>query len=140
MGWGTFIAGQVISNARRSGRNGKAQYSPEEIERGFRTLLAPVKSFAYALPVNYPKELEFLGRDYRLAHPPVWLARFGSVLLWCLFLGTLGAHRFKTGKHGTAWLMLLTGGGMGIWYLIDLFKIATFQFKDYWGRTIRPGA
>ena len=139
MVWGTFIAGRALSSARRAGQQARKDYKPGDVERAIQVLFAPIKSIAYALPIKYSKELEFFGRDFRLANPPVWPARFSSVLLWCLFFGTLGAHRFKTGKHGTAWLMLLTGGGMGVWYLIDLFRIATFQYRDYWGRTIRTG-
>ena len=41
----------------------------------------------------------------------------------CLFLGTLGAHRLYLGKKKTAFLMLITIGGCGIWYLLDLIAI-----------------
>ncbi|HSP34312.1 MAG TPA: TM2 domain-containing protein, partial [Thermoanaerobaculia bacterium] len=38
-------------------------------------------------------------------------------LLLSKFLGWAGAHRFYTGKTGTAVGMLLTLGGCGVWYL-----------------------
>ncbi len=43
--------------------------------------------------------------------------------LLCLFFGPLGAHRFYLGKPKTGALMLVTLGGIGIWYLVDLFLI-----------------
>lgn len=58
-------------------------------------------------------------------------------LLLCLFLGSIGAHRFYTGKIGTGILQLITFGGCGIWVLIDLIMIVTGSFKDKDGNTIQ---
>lgn len=43
-------------------------------------------------------------------------------LLW-LFLGYLGAHRYYLGNTGYAIGMTLTLGGLGVWALIDAFRI-----------------
>jgi TM2 domain-containing membrane protein YozV len=57
-------------------------------------------------------------------------------LLLCFFLGALGAHRFYVGKIGTGVLMLLTFGGCGIWYLIDLVMVIVGAFRDREGRPV----
>ena len=50
--------------------------------------------------------------------------------LICLFSGCLGFHRFYLGKYLSGLLMLVTLGGVAIWYLIDLFTILSGNFKD----------
>ncbi len=56
--------------------------------------------------------------------------------LLCFFLGILGAHRFYVGKIGTAILMIVTLGGLGIWALIDFIVIIIGKFKDKQGNTL----
>jgi len=63
---------------------------------------------------------------------------FIATLLFCIFLGTLGIHRFYVGKIGTGILMLLTFGGFGIWWLIDLIFIVSMRFRDKQGFRIEP--
>ena len=57
-------------------------------------------------------------------------------LLLCFFLGGFGIHRFYVGKTGTGILMLLTLGGLGIWWLIDMIIVIVGSFKDKDGRLV----
>jgi TM2 domain-containing membrane protein YozV len=45
-----------------------------------------------------------------------------AYVLW-FFLGLLGIHRFYLNRVGTGILWLLTGGLLGIGWLVDLFLI-----------------
>lgn len=57
-------------------------------------------------------------------------------LLFSIFLGGLGIHRFYVGKIGTGILWLLTGGCLGIGALVDIIMIATENFTDDQNRLI----
>ena len=50
-------------------------------------------------------------------------------LILSIFLGELGIVRFYLGYIGTGILKLITCGGFGIWWLIDLIMIATGKLK-----------
>ena len=51
-------------------------------------------------------------------------------LMLCICLGLFGAHRFYVGKLVTGFIMMITFGGLGIWWWIDLIMIVTDNFKD----------
>ncbi|MBM4280627.1 MAG: TM2 domain-containing protein [Deltaproteobacteria bacterium] len=55
-----------------------------------------------------------------------WLA----TLLLAFFLGYLGIHRFYTGHTMIGVVQLLTGGGCGVWALVDLIMILVGNFRD----------
>ncbi|HTO16391.1 MAG TPA: TM2 domain-containing protein [Edaphocola sp.] len=50
-------------------------------------------------------------------------------LLLVIIVGTLGIHRFYLGYTWQGIVQLLTAGGFGIWYLIDLIRIARGRLK-----------
>ncbi len=54
----------------------------------------------------------------------------GIATALCVCLGVFGLHRFYVGKIGTGLLMLLTGGGMGVWYVYDVIIVASGAFRD----------
>lgn len=45
-------------------------------------------------------------------------------LILSIFFGSLGVDRFMMGQVGWGILKLITGGGFGIWWLIDVIMIA----------------
>ncbi|MFH1613247.1 MAG: TM2 domain-containing protein [bacterium] len=48
-----------------------------------------------------------------------------TTLIVSIFLGGLGIDRFIMGHVGLGILKLLTAGGCGLWWLIDVILIAT---------------
>ena len=53
-----------------------------------------------------------------------------TALLLSIFAGSLGVDRFYLGYIGSGVGKLLTLGGCGIWYIIDIISIATGKMKD----------
>lgn len=60
-------------------------------------------------------------------HPP---KEYMTASMLSLFLGYLGVDRFYLGYVGTGIVKLLTFGGLGIWYLIDVARIITNDMRD----------
>jgi len=88
----------------------------------------------YAVPVGVP-----------VVAPPKSKA---AAALLCLFLGSLGIHRFYTGQQGLGLALLLTTLILGpltcglwyavtlVWVLVDLVCILTGAVSDEWGRPL----
>jgi len=59
-----------------------------------------------------------------------------TALILSIFLGAYGIDRFYLGYTGLGIAKLLTGGGLGIWWLIDLIFIITDKMKDAQGNDL----
>jgi len=59
-----------------------------------------------------------------------------TALLLSIFLGEFGIDRFYLGKIGTGLLKLITAGGGGIWWIIDIILIASGSMKDKQGNEL----
>lgn len=62
--------------------------------------------------------------------------RKGIAFILAYFLGYLGVHRFYLGKHGTGVIQLLTFGGLGIWWIVDIFLILCNIITDKEGHKL----
>ncbi len=60
-----------------------------------------------------------------------------TTLILSVVVGSLGVDRFYLGYTGLGVLKLLTAGGCGIWWIIDLIMIAQNKLPDAQGRTLR---
>ena len=58
-------------------------------------------------------------------------------MLLCLFVGSLGFHRFDVGKTKSGILYLLTGGIIGIGVFIDFIALCLGKAKDKNGAVLR---
>jgi DNA-directed RNA polymerase subunit RPC12/RpoP len=58
-------------------------------------------------------------------------------LVLALLFGIFGGHRFYTGHTMSGVIQLLTGGGMYLWWLIDVFSIVSGSFSDSQGRPLK---
>ena len=59
-----------------------------------------------------------------------------TALVISIFLGEFGIDRFYLGYTGLGILKLVTVGGFGIWWIIDIIKIATGKMVDAKGNAL----
>lgn len=93
-----------------------------------------------AAPGQYPSG-QYPSGQYPSQYPPGQPAHedgklFVVTWLFSLLLGFLGVDRFYLGKVGTGILKLITIGGFGIWYLIDLVLTLAGAQRDKQGRPL----
>jgi len=59
-----------------------------------------------------------------------------TALIISIFVGALGIDRFYLGYTGLGVLKLITAGGCGIWWIVDIISIATGKMKDAQGNSL----
>ena len=59
-----------------------------------------------------------------------------TAILLCLFLGSLGIHRFYLGYTLIGVIQLLTFGGFIIWTIVDLIMLIIGSLKDSEGNDL----
>jgi len=59
-----------------------------------------------------------------------------TALIISIFLGEIGIDRFYLGYTGLGILKLITAGGFGIWWIIDIYLIATGKMKTASGEVL----
>ncbi len=73
---------------------------------------------------------------YKTQHLNVDEKKYTNTLLFAVFLGMFGAHRFYNRRYATGILMFLTYGGMFIWTFIDIILIISKRFKNSQGKVL----
>ncbi len=86
-----------------------------------------------ASPPQYAVAPQYAAPAPQPLSPKSWLA----TLLLSIFLGEFGIDRFYLGKIGTGILKLITLGGLGIWWLIDIILIIAGVMKDKQERLVK---
>jgi TM2 domain-containing membrane protein YozV len=88
----------------------------------------------YATPPQYAAPApQYAAPPAQNLSPKSWLA----ALLLSIFLGELGIDRFYLGKIGTGILKLITFGGFGIWWIIDIILLIAGAATDKQGLVVK---
>jgi hypothetical protein len=119
-----------VGAASLSFKTGEAQWIPLRDRTDFADILAApgAAPAAGAPPYAPPAGPTPMTPDA----PRDWLV----ALLLSIFLGTFGVDRFYLGHVGLGIGKLLTFGGCGIWWLIDVILIAVGNVTDSKGRPL----
>lgn len=98
---------------------------------------APMQQPVYAVPpqpminpapTGYPPQTPM--SPEQMANPETSDKSYIMAVVLSYLFGTLGVDRFYLGYIGTGILKLLTFGGFGIWYFIDIARIIFGNLKD----------
>ena len=113
---------------------GQPQYGAQPPAYGVPEYGQPQYGQEYGQP-QYPQQPTYGTPQY--GTPQYGYAEQGKsfVVTWVLsyLLGGLGIDRFYLGKIGTGILKLVTFGGCGVWWLVDLILVLVGQTRDSQG-------
>jgi len=68
--------------------------------------------------------------DADATQPEISKRSRGVAIALGFFGGVFGLHRFYVGKAQTGLAMIVTFGGLGIWWLYDMVLLAAGEFRD----------
>ena len=68
--------------------------------------------------------------DADATQPEISKRSRGVAIALGFFRGVFGLHRFYVGKAQTGLAMIVTFGGLGIWWLYDMVLLAAGEFRD----------
>lgn len=107
--------------------------TPSDVRKKTGTKLSMKEAFAMKMMQKKLKK-EIKGTEKTKGGEKKQLIAF----ILCWLLGGLGVHRFYTGHIAVGVVQLLTGGGCGIWWLIDFIRILIGNFKTKSGEELTP--
>ena len=127
------VSNCVAENPKNEKDSAKTEPKKETISKEDEKKLAKVKDFiaqnAKYLPKSKLKSIKKqLGNLSKKEISSLENLEFRDpliVTIVSIFLGELGIDRMIIGHYGKGILKLLTAGGFGIWWLIDIFKISS---------------
>jgi TM2 domain-containing membrane protein YozV len=105
----------------------------------------PQQPYAPPPPPMPPQQEYVTPMQQQYAPPPQMQSQAGVAaqgydwtvaLILSILLGELGVDRFYTGSIMLGILKLITFGGCGIWWIVDIILIATGAYKDAYGRPL----
>lgn len=81
-------------------------------------------SFPVAEEIPYLVENSVIFTDSNNTSTEVPYGTDWGLFWWCFFVGTLGVHRYMMGDIWQGIVQTLTLGGVYVWWIIDLVRIA----------------
>ena len=87
--------------------------------------------------MNKPLIIDVLRKEVFMARRDEQSRNWLTAMLLSIFLGCLGIDRIYLGYTTLGILKLVTVGGFGFWYVIDLVLIATNRLPDAQGRYLK---
>ena len=99
----------------------------KEIEnsREMEYLVSSIQSFNYCCCENFIRKIPNIKPYHKFCNCRYSGHYFTTTLIYSILLGFLGMDRFCLGHTGTAVGKLLTLGGVGIWWIVDIVLLVS---------------